>query len=157
MASPSVGTQSAASASAAAPALAPVTPTFSTAALLTAMLKSSSKISDLFFSPGKPPMIEVNGRLVATGPRALSPEDTRHIAHELVGDNKHALDNLRELGSCDVSYSLPGASRFRGNVFMQRGSCAIVMRVIPARVPTFNELGLPAELQQIVGLQNGIV
>jgi twitching motility protein PilT len=121
------------------------------------MLKSSSKISDLFFSPGKPPMIEVNGRLVATGPRALSPEDTRHIAHELVGDNKHALDNLRELGSCDVSYSLPGASRFRGNVFMQRGSCAIVMRVIPARVPTFNELGLPAELQQIVGLQNGIV
>jgi twitching motility protein PilT len=134
-----------------------VAPTFSTAALLTAMLKSSSKISDLFFSPGKPPMIEVNGRLVATGPRALSPEDTRHIAQELIGDNKHALDNLREQGSCDVSYSLPGASRFRGNVFMQRGSCAIVMRVIPARVPTFDELGLPAELQQIVGLQNGIV
>src|SRR5947207_9167084 len=50
-----------------------------------------------------------------------------------------------------------GASRFRVNVFMQRGSCAIVMRVIPSRVPGFEELSLPAELQQIAGLRNGIV
>jgi twitching motility protein PilT len=56
-----------------------------------------------------------------------------------------------------VSYSLPGASRFRVNVFMQRGSCAIVMRVIPSKVPSFAELNLPEELQKIVGLRNGIV
>jgi twitching motility protein PilT len=154
MSSPSATPQSAA---AAAPALAPSPPTFSTAALLTAMLRSSSKISDLFFSPGKPPMIEVNGRLVPTGPRALTPEDTRHIASELIGGNQTALDNLREQGSCDVSYSLPGASRFRVNVFMQRGTRAIVMRVIPSKVPCFEDLNLPAELQQIVGLRNGIV
>jgi twitching motility protein PilT len=140
-------------AAAAAPAPAP----FSTPALLTAMLRKSTKISDLFFSPGKPPMVEINGSLAPTGPRALTPDDTRHIASELIGNNKHALDNLREQGSCDVSYSLPGASRFRVNVFMQRGSCAIVMRVIPSRVPGFAELNLPAELQQIVGLRNGIV
>jgi twitching motility protein PilT len=121
------------------------------------MLRKSTKISDLFFSPGKPPMVEINGSLAPTGPRALTPDDTRHIASELIGNNKHALDNLREQGSCDVSYSLPGASRFRVNVFMQRGSCAIVMRVIPSRVPGFAELNLPAELKQIVGLRNGIV
>src|SRR5256885_3531824 len=140
-------------AAAAAPAPAP----FSTPALLVAMLRKSAKISDLFFSPGKPPMVEINGSLAPTGPRALTADDTRHIASELIGSNKHALDNLREQGSCDVSYSLPGASRFRVNVFMQRGSCAIVMRVIPSRVPGFAELNLPAELQQIVGLRNGIV
>jgi twitching motility protein PilT len=121
------------------------------------MLRSAPKISDLFFSPGKPPMVEVNGRLVPTGPRAMTPEDTQHVASELIGNNEHALGNLREQGSCDVSYSLPGVSRFRVNVFMQRGSCAIVMRVIPSKVPSFEELNLPAELQQIVGLRNGIV
>jgi twitching motility protein PilT len=120
-------------------------------------LRSAPKISDLFFSPGKPPMVEVNGRLVPTGPRAMTPEDTQHVASELIGNNEHALGNLREQGSCDVSYSLPGASRFRVNIFMQRGSCAIVMRVIPSKVPSFEELNLPAELQQIVGLRNGIV
>src|SRR5436190_17730559 len=143
------------SASAAAPA-AKAAP-FSTPALLGAMLRSAPKISDLFFSPGKPPMVEVNGRLVPTGPRAMTPEDTQHVASELIGNAEYALGNLREQGSCDVSYSLPGASRFRVNVFMQRGSCAIVMRVIPSKVPSFAELNLPAELQQIVGLRNGIV
>jgi twitching motility protein PilT len=138
-------------------AAATATAPFSTPALLAAMLRKSAKISDLFFSPGKPPMVEINGRLTPTGPRALTPDDTRHIAAELIGNNKHALENLREQGSCDVSYSLPGASRFRVNVFMQRGSCAIVMRVIPSKVPGFEELNLPAELQQIVGLRNGIV
>ena len=107
------------------------------------MLRASTKISDLFFSPGKPPTIEVNGRLKATGPRALTADDTRKIAADLIGDNKHALDTLREQGSCDISYSLPGSSRFRVNVFMQRGSCAIVMRVIPGVIPDFSALSLP--------------
>ncbi len=130
---------------------------FSTAALLAAMLKTAPRISDLFFSPGKPPMVEVNGKLAPVGVRILTPDDTRHIASELIANNKHALGNLKDHGSCDVSYSLPGSSRFRVNVFMQRGTCAIVMRVIPSRVPSFEELHLPAELQQIIGLRNGIV
>ena len=130
---------------------------FSTAALLAAMLKTAPRISDLFFSPGKPPMVEVNGKLAPVGARVLTPDDTRHIASELIANNKHALGNLKDHGSCDVSYSLPGSSRFRVNVFMQRGTSAIVMRVIPSRVPSFEELNLPAELQQIVGLRNGIV
>jgi twitching motility protein PilT len=130
---------------------------FSVQGLLTAMLKSAPKISDLFFSPGKPPMVEVNSKLSPIGARVLTPDDTRHIASELIANNKHALGNLKDHGSCDVSYSLAGSSRFRVNVFMQRGSCAIVMRVIPSKVPSFAELNLPAELQHISGLRNGIV
>jgi twitching motility protein PilT len=141
-------------AAAAAPAPAP----FSTPALLAAMLKTSSKISDLFFSPGKPPLVEISGKLAAIGAsRALTIEDTRRIASDLIGNNQHAIGNLKELGSCDVSYSLPGAHRFRVNIFMQRGSCAIVMRVIPGKVPDFDALNLPSELKKIVGLRNGIV
>ncbi|MFZ0800361.1 MAG: PilT/PilU family type 4a pilus ATPase [Terriglobales bacterium] len=144
----------AATAAATAPAPAPL----STPALLAAMLKTSSKISDLFFSPGKPPLVEIGGKLASVGmSRALTSDDTRRIASDLIGQNQHAIDNLKELGSCDVSYSLPGAHRFRVNIFMQRGSCAIVMRVIPSAIPDFDALNLPAELKKIVGLRNGIV
>lgn len=136
------------------PAVAP----FLTSALLTAMLKGTAKISDLFFTAGKPPLVEINGKLTpAATSRVLTMDDTRRIAADLIGDNQHALDNLKERGSCDVSYSLPGAHRFRVNVFMQRGTCAIVMRVIPGVVPDFESLNLPAELNKIVGLRNGIV
>jgi len=122
------------------------------------MLKAASKISDLFFSPGKPPLVEVNGKLVPAGlHRPLSTEDTRRIAADLIGNNHHATENLKELGSCDVSYSLPGSNRFRVNVFMQRGTCAIVMRVIPGKVPDFEALNLPSELGKVVELRNGIV
>jgi twitching motility protein PilT len=143
-----------ASAAAAAPAPAP----FSTPALLAAMLKASPKISDLFFSPGKPPLVEISGKLSPAGiARALTSADTQRISSDLIGNHEHAIQNLKERGSCDVSYSLPGAHRFRVNIFMQRGTCAIVMRVIPSSVPSFESLNLPAELAKIVGLRNGIV
>jgi twitching motility protein PilT len=146
------------SAASAATAAAPAPAPFSTPALLTAMLKASPKISDLFFSPGKPPLVEITGKLIpAGGARALTSEDTRRIANDLIGANQLAVDNLKELGSCDVSYSLPGSNRFRVNIFMQRGSCAVVMRVIPGKVPDYESLDLPAELEKIVQLRNGIV
>jgi twitching motility protein PilT len=122
------------------------------------MLKTSARISDLFFTPGKPPLVEISGKLTPAGiPRTLTSEDTRRIAADLIGNNPHALSKLKEFGSCDVSYSLPGAHRFRVNIFMQRGSCAIVMRVIPTVIPDFDALNLPEELKKIIGLRNGIV
>jgi twitching motility protein PilT len=151
---PAASIPAARAATAAAPAVAAI----STPELLASMLRTSVKISDLFFSPGKPPLVEINGKLSPAGAaRALSSEDTRRIAADLIGNNQHAIDNLKELGSCDVSYSLPGANRFRVNVFMQRGTCAVVMRVIPGKAPDFESLNLPAELSKIVGLRNGIV
>src|ERR1700687_1036066 len=141
-------------ASATAPAVAPM----STPDLLAAMLRTPPKISDLFFSPGKPPLVEISGKLAPAGAtRALTNDDTRRIGSDLIGSNQEAIDNLEQLGSRDVSYSLPGAHRFRVNVFMQRGSCAIVMRVIPSKIPDFATLNLPAELGKIVELRNGIV
>jgi twitching motility protein PilT len=143
-----------AAATAAAPAVAPI----STPDLLAAMLRTSTKISDLFFSPGRPPLVEIGGKLAPAGAtRFLTSEDTRRIASELIGNNEHAINTLKELGSCDVSYSLPGANRFRVNIFMQRGTCVVVMRVIPSKTPDFEAFNLPAELAKIVNLRNGIV
>jgi len=130
-----------------------------TPALLSAMLRSSEKISDLIFSPGRPPLVERDGRLVPvriTQLPVLTAEHTRQIASDLIGNNTQALTGLREQGSCDVSYSLAGKSRFRVNVFMQRGSCAIVMRVIPNTVPDFAVLNLPQQLAEVADLRNGI-
>jgi twitching motility protein PilT len=62
---------------------------------------------------------------------------------------------LREQGSCDVSYALPGVARFRVNVFIQRGSCAVVMRVIPTTIPTLKSIGAPQQFQEIALLRDG--
>jgi twitching motility protein PilT len=124
------------------------------------MLRASTRVSDLIFSPGSLPHIEVSGKLVpvkVAGLPPLGPEDTRRIAEELIAGNQQALTALREQGSCDISYSLPGECRFRVNIFMQRGSHAIVMRVIPKSIPTFAELKLPEQLAEIADLKNGIV
>jgi twitching motility protein PilT len=93
----------------------------------------------------------------APGLRPLTADDTRRIASDLIGNNKQALTMLREQGSCDVSYGLPGLARFRVNVFIQRGSCAVVMRVIPTTIPAFSSLGLPPQLGDTATLRDGIV
>ena len=135
-------------------------PTITTGAVLKAMLQVSPQISDLIFSPGRPPQVELRGQLVPVQiPQLpqLTPEDTHRIAGDLINGNKQAITALRDLGSCDTSYSLPGEARFRVNIFKQRGTCAIVMRVIPRNVPTFADLKLPPQLAEIANLKNGIV
>jgi twitching motility protein PilT len=131
-----------------------------TDALLGAMLRAYDQVSDLIFSPGRLPQVEVHGQLLtiqASGLRGLTADDTRRIASSLIGHNKHAITILREQGSCDVSYGLAGVARFRVNVFIQRGSCAVVMRVIPTNLPTLVELGLPSHLGELVNFRDGIV
>jgi twitching motility protein PilT len=131
-----------------------------TQALLAAMLRASEKVSDLIFSPGRAPQVEVYGHLVPVqveGLATLSADDTRRIAADLIGNNKQAINTLREQGSCDISYGLPGLARFRVNAFIQRGSCAVVMRVIPTEIPEFDSLHLPAHLGDVANLRNGIV
>ena len=131
-----------------------------TQALLEAMLSYDQQVSDLIFSPGRLPQLEIHGHLTAmevAGLRPLSADDTRRIASELIGDNKQAVTVLREYGSCDISYAVPGLARFRANIFIQRGSCAIVMRVIPTAIPDFKSLNLPSQLREISNLHDGIV
>src|SRR4051812_37093455 len=132
----------------------------STAAVLIKMLDSGSGISDLFFSPGRPPQVEKQGVLMPVPIPELAvlrPEDTARIARDLVGQNAVALRTLKDEGSCDLSYSLPERTRFRVNVFRQRGTFAIVMRVIASKIPTLADLKLPLALADTAALKNGIV
>ena len=124
------------------------------------MLRAEEKISDLIFSPGRPPQVQVYGQMIPVqvpGLAVLNADDTRHIAADLIGDNKQAITTLREHGACDISFGLPGLARFRVNIFIQRGSCAVVMRVIPTNIPDFASLRLPQSLSEITKLRDGIV
>jgi twitching motility protein PilT len=87
----------------------------------------------------------------------LTTADTERIARDLMTGNQKAADLLRDQGACDLSYSIPGKSRFRVNIFMQRGTYAIVMRVIAHGVPSLEKLGLPDRIKEIAELKNGIV
>jgi twitching motility protein PilT len=97
------------------------------------MLQVSKQVSDLIFSPGRTPQIELNGQLKEVniaGVGKLLPDATRRIAIDLIGKNELVAGKLEKEGSTDLSYSLPGIARFRVNIFRQRGTYAIVMRVI---------------------------
>jgi len=128
--------------------------------LLAAMLRANPRVSDLIFSPGRKLQVQINGQLMTvelTGLSSLTADDTRRIASDLIGNNKPAVGMLREQGYCDVSYALPGLARFRVNVFIQRGSCAVVMRVIPTAVPDFKALGAPEQMRVFASLRDGMV
>jgi twitching motility protein PilT len=132
---------------------------YPTPSVISAMLRVSDKVSDLIFSPGREPQVELHGQLTRVKiPEVgmLNAEDTARIAGDLIGRNELAVRKLREEGSCDISYSLAGLARFRVNIFTQRGSCAIVMRVIPNKIPDFATLSLPPQLAELVELRNGI-
>ncbi len=132
----------------------------STASIVATMLQVSKQISDLVFSPGRMPQVELNGQLKQiniAGVGKLMPDVTQRIATDLLGANKFVAEKLEKEGSTDLSYSLPGLARFRVNIFRQRGSLAIVMRVIPQTIPDFATLNLPPQLGEIVELRNGIV
>lgn len=128
--------------------------------LLTAILRADPRVSDLIFSPGRKLQVQISGEFAGIefgGLPALNADDTRRIASHLIGNNKAAITMLREQGYCDVSYALPGLARFRVNVFIQRGSCAVVMRVIPTVVPTIESLNAPPALAEIAKLRDGLV
>jgi twitching motility protein PilT len=130
------------------------------AKVLQQMLAVSDKVSDLIFSPGRPPQVELVGNLQPVqipGIDKLTPAQTFGIAKIMIGDNASAHESLDKFGSADISFSVAGLCRFRVNIFKQRGTHAIVMRVIPTRPPTFSDLQLPKQLREIVPLKNGIV
>jgi len=130
------------------------------AAMILAMLDVGEGVSDLVFSPGRPPQVERHGELKAVSIPSipmLKPEHTAQIARELIAGSEQALRTLNEHGACDLSYSIPNCARFRVNVFRQRSTYAIVMRVIAQKIPTLQELQLPAALADLGSLKNGLV
>jgi twitching motility protein PilT len=124
------------------------------------MLLVSDKISDLNFSVGQLPQIEINGQLTPVQPfgmQKLTPYQTEIIAMTLLQANPDAAERLAHNGTADLSYSLPSRARFRVNIFQQRGVYSIVMRVIPTDIPTLSTLDLPIQLAEIAELRNGLV
>jgi twitching motility protein PilT len=128
--------------------------------LLGKMLDVAPGISDLNLSVGKPPQVEVEGQLRAVsyaGIEKLAPYHTELVAMRLLRGKRDLTERLLRTGSVDLSYSLAHKTRFRVNVFAQRGSYSVVLRVIPNRIPTVEELGLPTQLNEIPQERTGIV
>ena len=128
--------------------------------LLTGMLQSGEDISDLLFIAGKPPLVEVYGRLkrfAMDGEASLSPAFIEELAAHLMHGNERLKTEFAEAGSCDCSYVLENIARFRINIFRQNGRHAVVMRKLQSTVPSLKELGLPPIFSQIVKEKNGII
>jgi twitching motility protein PilT len=128
--------------------------------VLQRMLAVSDKVSDLIFSPGRAPQVELMGELQPVpvpGLEKLLPPHTAALAKLIIGNHSNAYETLEKTGSADLSFSAPGFARFRVNIFMQRGTHAIVMRVIPNRPPQWSDFNLPVALKEIAELKNGVV
>jgi len=130
------------------------------APIIEQMLLVSENVSDLNFSCGQKPQVEINGVLYPASPIGLgklSAFQTEMIAMSLLRDNPDAAYQLFKYRTADLSYALPGKCRFRVNIFQQRNSFSIVMRVIPHEIPSFESLNLPQQLKDIADIRNGIV
>ncbi|MFA5535586.1 MAG: type IV pilus twitching motility protein PilT [Bacillota bacterium] len=109
--------------------------------------------SDLHVAVGIPPMIRVQGRLIALDSPPFTPQGMEEFLSPLLNDFQQFNEKLE----LDVSYALPGVARFRGNIMRQRGSLAAVFRIVPFKIPDIDQLGLPAQIKELCYLPRGLV
>jgi twitching motility protein PilT len=125
------------------------------------VLDYAPETSDIIFTAGKPLQAEVHGKLAEAPIRPpigeLLPFHTESIAFALMGPNIRLFHDLVDRGSCDLAYQLPGRSRFRVNIFSQRGSLSIVMRQLSAKVPTMEKLNLPRIFRDMAKEKFGMI
>ena len=112
------------------------------------------KASDLHITVALPPMMRINGELKPYGDTSLTPEDTADIVRQVL--NESQMSTLETVGEIDLSYVIPSISRFRVNVYKQRGSYSIAFRVIWIRIPTIDELGFPEVLKELALKPRGL-
>src|SRR6056297_1313834 len=114
-------------------------------------------VSDLHLTVKSKPIIRYNGNLqiYQDYPRVLEVEDLEEITRKMLSDDLY--DQFQEKGEVDFSYSVPGVSRFRVNIYRQRGSIGVAMRVIPQEIPTVDELGYPNTLKKLALMRMGLV
>jgi len=114
-----------------------------------------NEASDLHLTVGAPPIIRVDGELIATDLDILTPMDTRSLVYNMLNaDQQKDFEEEKEL---DMSYSVHGFGRFRVNVFKQRGCIGAAFRVIPSKIPTLEELNLPEKVGEFAKLPKGLV
>jgi len=121
--------------------------------LLEMMMKK--KASDLHITVGTPPQIRVDGKLQKLPMEVLTPEETKKLAYSIMSE-KHR-QKFEEKSELDLSFGIENLSRYRCNVFMQRGNVAVAIRQIPFRVPSFEELGLTKVISEFANLPRGLV
>ena len=130
-------------------------------ALLTGMLESADGVSDLLFIAGKPPLVEVHGRLsdfpIDTPESVLTPSLIEEIAALIMNGSERLRLEFATAGSCDCSYAIENLARFRVNIYKQNGRHAIVMRKLQSSVPTLEKLALPPIFREIVKEKDGII
>jgi len=113
------------------------------------------KGSDLHITTNTPPKIRVDGKLVELDYPPLNMTDTKQLCYSVLAESqKHKFEENNEL---DFSFGVKGLSRFRGNIFMQRGAMAGVFRMIPYKVLSFEELGLPPVVRRLAEKQRGLI
>jgi twitching motility protein PilT len=112
--------------------------------------------SDIHLKAGLPPMFRINGQLVPLkdGPR-ISPEEMSRMALSIM--NNFQRERFKQFNELDLAYGVPGLGRFRVNVFQQRGTVGIVLRVIPFKVRTLDDLNLPPILKTIALDERGLI
>lgn len=121
--------------------------------LLKAMIEKGA--SDLHLTTGTPPQLRIDGKLHALKMPPLSPQDTKQLCYSVLTDaQKHRFEEGNEL---DLSFSVQRLSRFRGNVFVQRGNVAGAFRAVPFKILTFEELGLPPVVAELAKRARGLV
>lgn len=111
--------------------------------------------SDLHITVGIPPTMRINGNLEPYGNEKLTPGDIKEYVNEVLDEEQYKRYN--EVGEIDLSYSFQGMGRFRVNVFRQRGSDAMVLRIISPQVPTLESLEMPQVLSELTQKQRGLV
>ncbi|KFZ42492.1 type IV pili twitching motility protein PilT [Anoxybacillus flavithermus] len=122
-----------------------------------AMLRAAFelKASDIHLTVGIPPIFRINGDLKRYGQDVLSSTDTEQMAKAIVPEKMWS--HFEEHGELDLSYSLAGVSRFRVNVFKQRGCISLAIRIVPTKIPTLDELQLPDVLKKLVTKPQGLI
>lgn len=111
--------------------------------------------SDLHITTGAPPQLRIDGRLVAMDHPQLTPPDTKTLCYSILTDaQKHKFEENNEL---DLSFGLKGLSRFRSNIFMERGAVAGAFRTIPFNIKTIPELGLPEIVNELGKKPRGLI
>ena len=112
--------------------------------------------SDVFFSAGAPVKIKIEGQTRPVGKTSLSGEMTRAAAYGIMTDAQ--IQTFERELECDFAISLPdGSARYRVNVFRQRGEVSMVLRLIPSRIPTIEELKLPLVLDELIMHKRGLI
>jgi twitching motility protein PilT len=113
--------------------------------------------SDIHLTAGKPVIYRIDGKLTDKDDHIMEPEEIADIVVPLYADNPRLVEIMEETGEIDFAYSLQGKGRFRVNVFRQRGTVAMVMRLLPFKIPAPRELGLPASVQDLITRKRGLV